>query len=263
MPPRAIPPTDDAAGVFLRPGDVRIAFRRVPGRKPGIVFLGGLHSDMTGTKATALEAFAKNRGQAFLRFDYQGHGQSSGLFKDGTIGLWHVDALAVVEAHSDGPQILVGSSMGGWIMLLLARCRPEKVAGLVGIAAAPDFTEDMMWPNFDDEIRRILRRDGVYHAPSNYSDTPYPITYRLIEDARDHLVLRSPLEIGSPVRLLHGMADADVPYMTSIRLAAHIDGNDVQVRLIKDGDHRLSRASDLGILTDTIAALIDVNGAMS
>jgi pimeloyl-ACP methyl ester carboxylesterase len=248
---------DPPVSYLTKPDGARIAYHRTPGKAPGIVFFVGFASDMTGTKALALEAFARQRGQAFLRFDYQGHGQSSGTFAEGTIGLWHSDALAVLDAETNGPQILVGSSMGGWMMLLTAARRPERVAGLVGIAAAPDFTEDLMWPNFSTEIQETLKRDGLYQRPSEYSDEPYTITMKLIEDGRDHLVLRDRLTVDAPVRLLHGMADPDVPYQVSLRIAEHVDCSDLQVWLIKGGDHRLSTERDLDILTSTIAAMID------
>ena len=243
---------------FLDRGDgARIAYVRSPGRAPGLMFLGGFNSDMTGAKATALEAFAQARGQAFLRFDYQGHGRSTGRFEDGTIGTWRDDALAALDRLTEGPQVLVGSSMGGWIMLLLALARPERIAGLVGVAAAPDFTEDRMWARFPDTVKAQLRDTGVYHRPSSYSETPYPITLRLIEDGRNHLVLRSPLSLGVPLRLLHGMNDPDVPYEVSLAIARHVEAADVQVRLIKAGDHRLSTPADLAVLTGTVAELLD------
>jgi pimeloyl-ACP methyl ester carboxylesterase len=248
---------DRPASFLTKPDGARIAYHRTPGKAPGIVFLGGFASDMTGTKAMALEAYAKQRGQAFLRFDYQGHGQSSGTFAEGSIGLWHSDALAAIDAATSGPQILVGSSMGGWMMLLTAARRPDLVAGLVGIAPAPDFTEDLMWPSFSEEIRAILLRDGIYQSPSEYSDAPYTITMKLIEDGRNHLLLREPLVIDAPIRLLHGMADPDVPYQVSIRIAEHVECPDLRVHLIKDGDHRLSTDRDLAILTSTIDALLD------
>jgi pimeloyl-ACP methyl ester carboxylesterase len=227
----------------------RIAYRRLAARagdeRPGIVFLSGFASDMTGTKGTALAAWAQERGQAILRFDYSGHGQSSGAFRDGTIGRWTTDALAAIDKLTAGPQILVGSSMGGWIMLLVALGRPDRIAGLVGIAAAPDFTEDLMWAAMSSETRARLLADGVIQQPSQYQDAPLEITRALIEDGRRHLALRAPLAIRCPVRLLHGMADPDVPWQTSIRLAERLAGDDVTVTLIKDGDHRLSRAEDL------------------
>lgn len=235
----------------------RLAYHRSPGRGPGLVFLGGFMSDMTGSKATALEAFARGRGQAFLRFDYRGHGQSSGAFRDGTIGAWRDDALAALDHLTDGPQILIGSSMGGWLMLLAALARPARIAGLVGIAAAPDFTETLMWPAFSSEIRETLARDGVYLAPSEYGDDPYPITMDLITDGRHHLVLNGPLAIDAPVRLLQGMRDPDVPYQHAFRLMKALTGTDVVAQFIKDGDHRLSTDSDLARLCATVATLSD------
>jgi pimeloyl-ACP methyl ester carboxylesterase len=231
------------------PDGGRIAYRRLAARagdeRPGIVFLSGFASDMTGTKGAALAAWAQERGRALLRFDYSGHGQSSGAFRDGTIGRWTADALAAIDRLTAGPQILVGSSMGGWIMLLGALARPDRIAGLVGIAAAPDFTEDLMWTAMPPETRARLLADGVIRQPSQYQDAPLEISRALIEDGRRHLVLRAPLAIQRPVRLLHGMADPDVPWQTSVRLAERLTGEDVTVTLIKDGDHRLSRAEDL------------------
>jgi pimeloyl-ACP methyl ester carboxylesterase len=233
-----------------------LAYHRSPGKSPGVVFLGGYASDMTGTKAMALEAHVRDRGHAFLRFDYRGHGQSSGRFEDGTIGRWHADALAAFDDLTEGPQILVGSSMGGWIALLLARDRPQRVAGLVGIAAAPDFTEDLMWAEFDESQRATLERDRILRQPSEYSDQPYVVTMDLIEDGRNHLLLRAPIPIRVPVRLLQGMRDPDVPYRHALTLADRLEGDDVQIRLIKDGDHRLSTGRDLAILTDTVDDLL-------
>jgi pimeloyl-ACP methyl ester carboxylesterase len=228
------------------PDGSRLAHRRVAGDgRPGIVFLSGFASDMTGSKGTALAAWAKERGQALLRFDYSGHGQSSGAFRDGTIGRWTADALAAFDRLTAGPQILVGSSMGGWIMLLAALARPDRVAGLVGIAAAPDFTEDLMWAAMPPETRARLLADGAIQEPSQYQDAPLEITRALIEDGRRHLLLRGSIDIRCPVRLLHGMADPDVPWETSARLADQLASTDVTVTLIKDGDHRLSREEDL------------------
>lgn len=233
-----------------------IAYHRSAGRAPGVVFLGGYASDMTGTKAVALEAHVRARGHAFLRFDYRGHGQSSGRFEDGTIGRWRDDALAALDALTEGPQILVGSSMGGWIALLLALARPDRVAGLVGIAAAPDFTEDLMWREFDDAQRATLQRDRILRLPSEYSPQPYVVTMDLIEDGRSHLLLRAPIHLRIPVRLLQGMRDPDVPYRHALTLADRLEGDDVEVRLIKDGDHRLSTPRDLAILAETVDGLL-------
>jgi pimeloyl-ACP methyl ester carboxylesterase len=248
------------------PDGARIAYRRGAARagdtRPGIVFLSGFASDMTGTKGTALAVWAEARGQALLRFDYSGHGQSSGAFRDGTIGRWTVDALAAIDRLTAGPLILVGSSMGGWIMLLAALARPDRIAGLVGIAAAPDFTEDLMWGVMPTETRKRLLADGVIHQPSQYQDTPLEIGRALIEDGRRHLLLRGPIAIRCPVRLLHGMADPDVPWQTSVRLAERLVGDDVTVNLIKDGDHRLGRAEDLRRIFAAVEELSREPGAM-
>ena len=224
-----------------------IAFHRLNGMAPGVIFMGGFKSDMTGTKALALEDYCRRTGRAFIRFDYSGHGQSDGAFEDGTIGQWADDAVAVLDQVADGPQVLVGSSMGGWIALLAARARPERVAGLVGIAAAPDFTEDLMWAGFDEAIQNTIMTDGVYYEPSEYDDAPYTITRRLIEDGRTHLVLQSPLALPFPVRLIQGMQDEDVPWQHAIRLADHATCDDLTLTLVKHGDHRLSSPEDLNI----------------
>ena len=233
-----------------------IAYHRRTGRAPGVVFLGGFMSDMTGTKATALDRFCAERDQAFLRFDYFGHGASSGDFKDGTVGRWKADALAAIDALTEGPQILVGSSLGGWIMLLAALARPRRVEALVGIAAAPDATEDLMWPELSEEARAMMLRDGFVRLPSQYSPGGYVYTRALIEEGRNHLVMRAPIPIACPVRLLHGMEDPDVPWRTSLALAEKLAATDVQVTLIKDGDHRLSRDADLALLARTVEALL-------
>ncbi|RDD61511.1 alpha/beta hydrolase [Ferruginivarius sediminum] len=221
-----------------------IAYHRLEGKLPGIVFLGGFASDMTGTKALALEAFARERGHAFVRFDYQGHGQSSGRFEDGTIGQWSRDAIAVLDELTEGPQILVGSSMGGWIMLLVALARASHVAGLIGIAAAPDFTEDLMWERMDDTVRATIERDGVYYEPSEYGE-PLPITRHLIEEGRSHLLLRGNIPLACPVRLLQGMDDRDVPWEWALKLQSALQSEDVETVLIKHGDHRLSEPHDI------------------
>jgi pimeloyl-ACP methyl ester carboxylesterase len=221
------------------------------------MFLGGFMSDMTGTKALSLESLARQRGQAFLRFDYQGHGESTGRFEDGTIGSWAEDAVAALDALTEGPQVLVGSSMGGWIMLLAALARPQQVAGLLGIAAAPDFTEDLMWDAYPQEVRDTLRREGVYREPSDYGEEPYTITLRLIEEGRAHLLLRRSIPITCPVRLIHGMADPDVPWQTSLRLAGQLESTDVEVTLVKSGGHRLSEPEDLERLGRTLEGLVE------
>lgn len=241
--------TSEPIAELSRPDGGSLAYSRVtaqPGdKRPGIVFLPGFASDMTGSKASALATWAAARGQGMLRFDYSGHGRSSGRFRDGTIGRWTDDALAIIDGLTEGPQILVGSSMGGWIMVLAALARPARVAALVGIAAAPDFTEELMWGRMPAAQREALIRDGIIRQPSQYADSPYEISRALIEDGRRHLVLQGRIDITCPVRLLHGMADPDVPWQTSLRLADRLAGNDVAVTLIKDGDHRLSRDADL------------------
>jgi pimeloyl-ACP methyl ester carboxylesterase len=235
----------------------RLAYRPTPGAGPTVVFLPGFRSDMEGSKALELEAHCAARGRAFLRFDYTGHGRSSGRFEEGCIGDWARDALAVVDRVTEGPLVLVGSSMGGWIMLLVARARPERLHGLVGIAAAPDFTEDLIWTVMTEAQREQLRRDGVHYEPSAYAEAPTPITWKLVEDGKSHLVLRAPLAISCPVHLLHGQKDPDVPWQTALTLAAHLDGEDVTIELIKDGEHRLSRPQDLA----RIQAAVDRIGA--
>lgn len=238
----------------LAVGSATIAFRRTEGSSPGVLFCGGFQSDMTGTKATALEAWAKREGRACVRFDYQGHGASSGRFIDGTIGQWAEDARRVFDHATSGPQIIVGSSMGAWIMLLLALSRAERVAGLVGIAAAPDFTEDLIWGTLTTDQRLQLLDDEVLRLPSDYGE-PTPITLRLIDEARRHLLLRGLIRLACPVRLLHGMMDVDVPWVTSVRLAERLAGSDVRLTLVKDGDHRLLRDQDLALLCQTVAGL--------
>ena len=230
----------------------RIAYDRSAGQRPGVVFLGGFKSDMAGTKALFLQDWARARGQAFLRFDYSGHGESSGAFEDGAIGDWAQDAMAAIAALTDGPQVLVGSSMGGWISLLVAREMPERLAGLVTIAAAPDFTEDGMWAGFSDTERAILMRDGRLEQPSEYSDDPYVITRRLIEDGRDHLVLRAPLGLPFPVRMLQGTDDVDVPMAWALRLLDHATGDDMRLTLVKGADHRFSTPECLAMMVGAI-----------
>ena len=237
----------------------RIAYCRTEGSGPGIVFLGGFKSDMEGTKAVHLEAWAKAQGRGFLRFDYSGHGQSSGAFTDGAIGDWAIDAQAVISELTDGPQVLVGSSMGGWVSLILARRIPERIAGLIGIAAAPDFTEDSMWAGFSEDQRAELDLNGQVMLPSDY-DEPYVITKRLIEDGRKHLVLRKPLDLPFPTRFLQGTADADVDQTVALRLLDHVTGGDIRLTLVKGADHRFSSPDCLLLIEDTIT---DVLGVLS
>ena len=234
----------------------RIAYRRTDGAGPGIVFLGGFKSDMTGTKAVFLEEWARSEGKAFLRFDYSGHGESSGAFEDGSIGDWAADAMAAIGILTDGPQVLVGSSMGGWISLLVARAMPERVAGLVTIAAAPDFTEDSMWAGFSEAQKAVLETAGRIELPSDYSDEPYVITRRLIEDGRENLVLRARLSLTFPVRFLQGTADEDVDQSVALRLLDHAAGDDMRLTLVKGADHRFSTPECLEIILKGIREVL-------
>ncbi len=234
----------------------RLAYERRAGRGPGVVFLGGFKSDMQGTKALYLQDWAARTGRAFLRFDYSGHGQSSGDFLEGAIGDWFEDARAAVQALTEGPQVLVGSSMGGWISLLLARALPARVAGLIGIAAAPDFTEDSMWAGFTPAQRAALEAEGRVVLPSDYDPAGYVITRRLIEEGRGQLVLRDPLPLPFPVRLLQGTADSDVPPAVALRLLDHATGPDIRLTLVKGADHRFSTPECLALIEAAIAEVL-------
>ncbi|MEM1237390.1 MAG: alpha/beta hydrolase [Pseudomonadota bacterium] len=227
----------------------RIAYHRSEGTGPGIVFLGGFKSDMEGTKAVHLEEWCRAQGRAFLRFDYSGHGQSSERFEDGSIGDWAQDAEAAITALTEGPQLLIGSSMGGWISLLMSKRIPEKIAALVTIAAAPDFTEDGYWESFDADQRAALDRDGQVAVPSEYGE-PYIITRRLIEDGRDNLVLRKPLPLNFPTRFLQGTDDADVPMERATTLLAHVTGDNIRLVVLKGADHRFSSPEALQLIED-------------
>jgi len=242
---------------LTRPNGATIAYHQVTGKSPGVVFVHGFMSDMTGSKAVFLEDWARRTGRAFTRFDQRGHGASDERFEDGTIGAWADDLIQVLDHLTEGPQIIVGSSMGGWLMLLAALARPERIAGLVGIAAAPDFTEDLMWREFDDAMRETLARDGVLHVPTEYGDAPYPITRGLIEDGRDRLLLGAPIPIRCPVRLIQGMKDESVPWQTAQRLLDRLESADVELTLIKDGDHRLSEPQDLARLERVLQGVLD------
>jgi pimeloyl-ACP methyl ester carboxylesterase len=221
-----------------------------------VVFLHGFMSDMTGSKALALEEWCRRRGQAFVRLDTQGHGQSSGSFEDGTIGAWAADVVSVLDAVTEGPLVLVGSSMGGWLMLLAALQRRERVVGLVGIAAAPDFTQDLIWGELTEEQRRTLLTEGRIIVPSDYGAAGYPITRRLIDEGRHNLLLHDVVNLHCPVRLIHGMRDRDVPWRTALRLQEQLASEDVEVVLVKDGDHRLSRDEDLARLRNVVDGLL-------
>jgi pimeloyl-ACP methyl ester carboxylesterase len=233
-----------------------IAYHRLAGAAPGVVFLGGFRSDMTGTKALFLEEYCRRRGQAYLRFDYFGHGASSGDAASGTIGRWAEDAVAVLDSLTEGKQILVGSSMGGWVMLLAALARPTRIHALVGIAAVPDFTEDLVLPRLDPAQQRELRETGAVTLPSEYNPAGYTYRPSLFEDGRQHLVMRNAIALDCPARLLHGMRDDAVPWQTSLSLAERLNSRDIAVTLVKDGDHRLSREADLARLGHTLDELI-------
>lgn len=251
---------NQTTGRLDRGDGTELAWIRQDGRGPTVVFLPGFRSDMTGDKATSLAAFCSERGVGMLRFDYSGHGASGGDFLDGSIGAWAADALAAIDHLTSGSVILVGSSMGGWIALLTALARPERVAGLVGVAAAPDFTQRLIWESMAPTERATLQRDGVLYVPSQYGD-PTPITLKLVEEGARHLVLDGPMPIRCPMRLLHGQADPDVPWELTLRIAERVETQDAQVILVKDGDHRLSRPSDLLLLHRTVAALLSQDGA--
>jgi pimeloyl-ACP methyl ester carboxylesterase len=236
---------------IITPQGRRIACRMRDGTGPAVMFLGGFRSDMEGTKALWLDDWARERGRAFVRFDYSGHGASGGEFTEGCIGDWAEDAAAVLVLVN-GPAVLVGSSMGGWIALLLARAAPGRVAGLVTIAAAPDFTEDAMWAGFDAATQARLMAEGRVEVASEYG-APYVITRRLIEDGRARLVLRDALELPFPVRMLQGTADRDVDQAVALRLLAHATGPDIRLTLVKGADHRFSSPACLNLVGQAVA----------
>ena len=251
----------------------RIAVRRraatVAGR--GLMWLGGFKSEMDGIKATALDGFAATQGRACVRFDYSGHGLSEGAFTDGTVSRWLEDSVAVFDACCRGPQVAVGSSMGGWLALLLARelRRRERgrgggaqgeaasIAAMVLLAPAVDFTEALMWKRFPDTVKRQIETTGQWERPSAYAEAPYPITAGLIEDGRRHLLLGGLIETGCPVRILQGVRDPDVPFGHALELVSRIARDDVVLSLIKDGDHRLSRPEDIDRMLRTVAECCD------
>lgn len=242
---------------FLEAADGRrIAYHHTEGSGPTVVFLGGFRSDMSGTKALFLEDWARKKGIGFLRFDYTGHGASSGKFEEGSIGDWARDAEETINQLTSGSRILVGSSMGGWISLLVASRLGTSIAAIVGIAAAPDFTEDAMVANFTNQQRVDLEALGHVDVPSDYSDEPYRITRRLIEDGRNNLVLRTPLQLPFPVRLLHGSEDHDVPLSVALRLLDHATGPDLRLTIVKGADHRFSEPENLALLADTLESLL-------
>ena len=251
---------DREALTLTREGGASLAYHRLEASSdssgPTLIFLGGFMSDMTGTKALYLEEFCQARGLGFIRFDYFGHGQSSGSFADGTISRWRDDCLAVIDQLTSGPLLLVGSSMGGWVMLLAALARKERIHSLVGIAAAPDFTRDLMWASFSDDVKRQILETGRFEQPTDYGDDPYIITKALIEDGNANILLDEPLKLTCPVRLYQGMKDADVPWQTALRIAEQLQSTDVETILVKDGDHRLSEPNQLAGLASIIDGLL-------
>ena len=254
----------DQEPVFIEVGNDagrrRIAVRARTGSAPGLFWLSGFNSDMRGTKAIALDAWAAERNRACVRFDYSGHGESGGAFVDGTIGRWLEETVAVFEQFCDGPQVVIGSSMGGWMALLLARemarrqARRVSLAGLVLIAPAPDFTEELMWKGFSPEIRHQIETNGVWLRPSAYGE-PYPITRALIEEGRNHLLLGGSIDVGCPVRILQGAQDPDVPWQHAFALAHRLPADDVVLTMIQDGDHRLSRPQDIARIIAAVAEI--------
>ena len=254
--------TSETAAQFIEVGGGdamrRIAVQARRGDSPGLFWLGGFKSDMAGTKALALDSWAAERGLACVRFDYSGHGTSGGEFTDGTIGRWIEDSLAVFDAFCEGPQVVIGSSMGGWMALLLAREIARRASsratltGLVLIAPAPDFTEELMWKTFSPEARHAIETDGVWLRPSDYGD-PYPITRELIEEGRNHLLLDRSISTGCPVRILQGAQDLDVPWRHALTLTERLPSDDVVLTMIQDGDHRLSRPQDIARILAAVA----------
>ena len=246
----------NSPAILARHDGATIAYHRLAGGVPGVVFLEGSRSNMNGKKALFLEQYCRRHGRAYVRFDYFGHGESSGDFGEGTIGRWAADAVAVLDHLTAGPQILIGSSMGGWIMLLAALARAPRIHALIGIAAAPDFTEDLFWARLDTTQANEFREKRIITLPSDFDPAGYTYRMNLFEEARQHLVMREEIALDCPVRLLHGMADSSVPWQTSLRLAERLRSRDVTVTLVKDGDHRLSSGPDLERLGATIDELV-------
>ncbi|ADE39480.1 alpha/beta fold hydrolase [Candidatus Puniceispirillum marinum] len=235
----------------------RIAYHKIDGQKPGIIFLCGHGSDMQGTKSIYMENWARAQGHAFIRFDYRGHGASDGNFLDLAISDWTADALAVIDQLTAGPQILVGSSLGGWIMLNAACSRPERIAGLIGIAAAPDFTKELIWDKLDKDAQSAMKQTGFLSVPNPYADEPVIYPYHLVEDGAGHLHLQGDMiKINAPVRLLHGMQDEEVPWQVASRIMEKLVSDDVLLHLDKTATHRFSEPAQLDLLGQTIANLV-------
>ncbi|MEQ9445059.1 MAG: alpha/beta hydrolase [Rhodospirillaceae bacterium] len=247
---------------LTRSDGATIAFDQIHGEGPGVIFLHGLKSDRGGTKAAHLMRYCQSKNIPYLTFDMFGHGESSGDFVQGSITRWTEDALAILDELTTGPQILVGSSMGGWVMLKTALARTNRVAGLIGIAAAPDFTEDLMWVSLTQDQREAFLETGRLSLPTSYEDEPYDIGIKLIEDGRCALLLKAPIAFTGPVRLLHGLEDSDVPWQTAVKISEQLTSNDVTLTLVKDGLHNLSRPQDLDLLTSTLDGLVAKVGAL-
>lgn len=247
----------DAINYLAMPDGASLAYRQQPGCGPGVLFLPGFRSDMSGTKAEVLAQWCREQQRAYLRFDYRGHGRSGGEFREGSIGAWLEDTLAIVDRVAEGPLVLVGSSMGGWLALLAARARPGRVAGLLGIAAAPDFTNRLYRERLDEAQRAALERNGECAMPSAYDDGPYIVTRQLIEEARQHQLLTAPLVLNCPVRLIQGQLDDAVPWMSAVTLLNHLQSPDAELQLVKHGDHRLSAPGDLQRMRVTLGSLLD------
>lgn len=237
---------------FIDGPNARLAVRSVSGAGPTVVWLGGFKSDMLGTKAERLSDWAREAGRAFVRFDYSGHGESGGQFEDGTISKWTADALHILDTETKGPLVLVGSSMGGWIALLTALARKERISGLVLIAPAPDFTEDLLWASLTEDQRRMIETEGRLEEPSDYADEPYVYTRALTEDGRKNLLLGAPIDLDVPVRILQGAADPDVPWRHAARLMDVLTGDDVVMTLDRVGDHRMSEPRQLEMLARAV-----------
>ena len=247
--------TDSPASFLHRENGTSLAYFRLEGESPGLMFLGGFRSDMSGTKASALEAHCRKVGRAYVRFDYGGHGESSGKFEDGTIGEWAADALTVLDEVAQGPQVLVGSSMGAWMMLLAALARPDRVKGLVGVASGPDFTAGFKRHRLTEELKGELDERGyVMHAPNIWED-PYPITKKLLDEGDSHLLLQGEIDLACPVRLIHGMRDETITWEVSLKVSNLLKSDDVRLTLVKDGGHRLSRDQDIELIIRTAEEL--------
>lgn len=248
--------TQQTPTFFDAPHGTRIGYFKTIGEAPTVVFMGGLMSDMLGSKAVFLDTWCRDNGQAYLRFDYGGHGASSGNFEEGTIGSWHRDALAVIDHLTEGALILVGSSMGGWQVLLAALARKHRVVGLLGLAPAPDFTERVLLANLEEKHIKEMMENGKVLISSEYGDEPYIFTKGLIEEARNHLLLDTPIELDVPVLLIHGMKDNDVPYQISLDIMAGLAAKDAELVLVKEANHRMSGPADLARLTGALDSIL-------